>query len=137
MIFLLDTTTVSDLIREQPAIVARLERLPGADDVVTCTTVRGEILHGIFRLPDGRKRRELERKATEILAGFPCEALAPAVADMYADLRVSQEKLELRLDENDLWIAATARHLGATVVTRDADFRHVSGLAVEDWSSPP
>jgi predicted nuclease of predicted toxin-antitoxin system len=38
------------------------------------------------------------------------------------------------LDENDLWIAATARALEAIVVTIDSDFQRVSGLQTEDWT---
>jgi len=41
---------------------------------------------------------------------------------------------ECQLDENDLWIAATARALGAIVVTTDSDFQRVSGLQIEDWT---
>jgi predicted nucleic acid-binding protein len=36
----------------------------------------------------------------------------------------------LSLDENDLWIAATAIALGATLVTRDADFASVESLSI-------
>ena len=34
------------------------------------------------------------------------------------------------LDENDLWIAATALVMNATLVTRDGDFRAIEGLAL-------
>lgn len=34
------------------------------------------------------------------------------------------------LDENDLWIAATAMSIGATLVSRDRDFRGIDGLSV-------
>ena len=38
------------------------------------------------------------------------------------------------LDENDLWIAATAAALAATLVTRDKDFTRVPGLIAGDWT---
>jgi len=38
-------------------------------------------------------------------------------------------------DESDLWIAATARAVGAVLVTRDKDFRRLKQLAVEDWTA--
>jgi predicted nucleic acid-binding protein len=34
------------------------------------------------------------------------------------------------MDENDLWVAATALALGATLVSRDRDFEGVDGLRV-------
>jgi predicted nucleic acid-binding protein len=34
------------------------------------------------------------------------------------------------LDENDLWVAATALALGARLVSRDADFAGIEGLPV-------
>ena len=36
--------------------------------------------------------------------------------------------------ENDLWIAATAIDLGATLVTRDRDFQDIVGLTSLDWT---
>jgi tRNA(fMet)-specific endonuclease VapC len=41
----------------------------------------------------------------------------------------------LTLDENDLWIAATALALGATLISRDNDFQNLEGLKVENWSA--
>jgi predicted nucleic acid-binding protein len=40
----------------------------------------------------------------------------------------------LVLDENDLWIAATALVLGAVLVTRDLDFQAIECLVVESWA---
>jgi tRNA(fMet)-specific endonuclease VapC len=46
--------------------------------------------------------------------------------------------LKTRIGTMDLRIASIARSLNATLVTRNtADFRHVPGLRVEDWTIPP
>jgi len=51
MIFLLDTTAFSDLMREHPKIDASLAGATKTDIVIICTVVRGEIQYGIERLP--------------------------------------------------------------------------------------
>ena len=57
----------------------------------------------------------------------------PAVLD-FEQLRRSK----LNVGSNDLRIAAIARVLRATVVTRNLrDFRRVPDLVCEDWSAPP
>jgi predicted nucleic acid-binding protein len=50
------------------------------------------------------------------------------------DFKATQQSLGLSLDENDLWIAASASAMGCTVISRDADLHHVQGLAVVDWT---
>ena len=45
-------------------------------------------------------------------------------------MKVSQQRRGLPLDENDLWIAATALVLDATLVSRDSDFQAIEGLAL-------
>jgi predicted nucleic acid-binding protein len=42
----------------------------------------------------------------------------------------SQQPRGLSLDENDLWIAATALVLHATLVSRDDDFQATAGLSL-------
>lgn len=44
MIYLLDTNALSDLVREQPKIVARLANLTSLDQTVTCTIALGGVL---------------------------------------------------------------------------------------------
>ena len=53
-----------------------------------------------------------------------------AAGDVYANIKVSQQRRGLPLDENDLWMAATAVALGAILVSRDSDFQGIEGLSV-------
>lgn len=103
----------------------------GVDDrVVICTITRGEILFGLERLAPGRRRTELQRKAVSLFAVLPCEPIPSTAGDQYANVKISQQRRGLPMDENDLWIAATTLAIDATLVSRDSDFRAVEGLAV-------
>lgn len=100
------------------------------DRVVICTITRGEILFGLGRLAQGRRRAELEAKAQKLFAVLPCEPVPPAAGDLYANLKMAQQRRGLPLDENDLWMAATALAINATLVSDDSDFQDVAGLEV-------
>ena len=102
---------------------------PG-DRVVTCTIVRGEILFGIERLPAGRRRTELEETSRQFLTVVRCEPVPELAGDFYAAVKLTRQQRGLALDENDLWVAATALALSATLVSRDRDFNGIDGLAV-------
>jgi predicted nucleic acid-binding protein len=45
-------------------------------------------------------------------------------------VKATQQRRGLPLDENDLWIAATALSREATVVSLDSDFQEIEGLAL-------
>jgi predicted nucleic acid-binding protein len=61
---------------------------------------------------------------------LPCEPIPPAAGDLYALVKIAQQRQSLPLDENDLWMAATALALNAILVSRDSDFQAIEGLAV-------
>jgi predicted nucleic acid-binding protein len=123
--YLLDTNATSALMRADARMASWLSSIGVDDRVAICTIVRGEILFGLERLAP-----ELEGKAGNLFAVLPCEPIPPAAGDQYAHVKVSQQRRGLPLDENDLWIAATALAMGATLVSRDSDFQAVEGLAV-------
>jgi tRNA(fMet)-specific endonuclease VapC len=102
---------------------------PG-DREVTCTIVRGEVLFGIARLPPCRRRTEVEDTGRQFLASVRCEPVPERAGDFYAAVKLTRQQRGLTLDENDLWVAATALALGATLVTRDSDFGDIDGLPV-------
>lgn len=134
MAYLLDTTAFSDLMREHPQMQIRLAALSPDETLSICTVVRGEILHGLGRLPESQRRDDLTVKAARLFDTIPCLSIAESVADHYAEIKLARQRKGLALDENDLWIAATARQSSATLVSRDSDFQRIDGLKVEDWT---
>jgi tRNA(fMet)-specific endonuclease VapC len=77
-----------------------------------------------------RNRSALERFLT------PLEILPfdDAASRHYGDIRVELERRRTPIGPNDLFIAAHARSLAATLVTRNRpEFERVPRLLVEDW----
>jgi len=132
--YLLDTTILSWMLRQHPKVHEKVASLTPTDRLVICSIVRGEVLYGLERLPHGRRRRDLESKVTELFGTLPCEPIPEAAGDHYARIKRETERKGMRLDENDLWIAATAVSLRAVLVTTDSDFQRVSELNIEDWT---
>lgn len=136
MIYLLDTNIISDLMAEDAVTGARLNQLAVTDRVVTCSIAIGELLFGLERMATGKRQNELRERFQQILNGVSCEPVPEIAAMHYAVIKRACQKKGMPRDENDLWIAATALALGATLVTRDSDFQTVDGLIIENWSGP-
>ena len=134
MTYLLDTTTFSALMRRAPKVRARIANLSTGDRAVICTITRGEILYGLTRLPPGKRRQDLEAEATNLFNQLDCLPVPEAAGDHYATIKWAAERQGTPLDENDLWIAATALSLSAVLVSTDSDFQRVTGLKLEDWA---
>lgn len=92
MIYLLDTSACSALMRTDARMSAWLSSIGVDDRVVICTIVRGEILFGLERMPPGRRRTELEEKAAKLFAVLPCEAIPAAAGDQYAIVKAAQQR---------------------------------------------
>lgn len=130
MTYLLDTNAISDLMRASAKLERWLAEMGPGNSLVTCPAVRGEVLHGIARLPAGRRRSDLEDAARVAFVRIPCVPTSCLAGDIYASVKPARQHSGRAMDENDLWIAATALALGATVVSRDGDFVGIDGLAV-------
>ena len=131
--YILDTTTFSLMMKKDPKVLNKMASLSPTDRIVICTIVRGEVRYGLERMPEGKRKRLLEAKATNLFASTPCEPITEMAADLYARVKRETERKGMPLDENDLWIAATALSLGAILVTTDEDFQRIDGLIVENW----
>ena len=130
MTFLLDTSALSSLMRDESRMETWMASIPPQDRLVICTIVRGEILFGLARLATGRRRQDLEARAQGLFRLFDCESIRPEVGDLYASLKLAQQRRGFSLADNDLWIAATAIAIEATLVSLDGDFGRIDGLSL-------
>ena len=129
--YLLDTNAISAVANEPTGIVAqRLSEADGRSGVNPI--IIGELLFGLARRPSTR----LEARITNVLARLEVLPLEPDTAETYARVRAALERAGTPIGPNDLWIAAHALTLGATLVTaNEREFRRVDGLTVENWSA--
>jgi tRNA(fMet)-specific endonuclease VapC len=121
MIYHLDSNVVRDLMDEHSRVKARVAQVSAPDTVAVCAIVRGEVLFGIERLAPGARRDRLLATAAAVFRSIGEAPIPFAAGEGYSRVKRERQRLGLPLDENDLWIAATALALGATLVTRDAD----------------
>ena len=131
MSFLLDTNSWIHYLKQPGSpIRARLQILqPG--DVVTCSIVKAELLHG------AEKYGNRDRRAATIvqaLAPFRSVAFDDDVAVVYARIRHVLKVAGTTIGPYDLQIAAICLLHSFTLVTSNTnEFSRVSGLQCEDW----
>lgn len=127
MKWLLDTNALSELTKPQP-FAALLDWLETNEPETAISAISiGEMVAGIERLPDGKKRRALERALKclrEDYAGNILDFTEGASVE-WGRLVGGAHKQGRKLSVLDSQIEATAIHFGLTVVTRNsADFFH-------------
>ena len=127
---MLDTNTVSYLIHGND----RVERIAFSkhyDDLCISCITEAELLYGLERQPEATKKARSVREFLDRVSSLPWERKEAAC---FGRLRAAMQRAGKSLQPMDMLIAAHAFSLGLTLVTSDAAFRHVPGLAVEDWS---
>ena len=143
-LYTIDTTIFSLLVREHPKVLSRLESLSAEDRVVLCTVVRGEILYGLARLPDGKRKQALMQKVDGVFASIPCEAVAPGAASHYAQIKHEAEEKGTPLDETTCgslrlpWTRARPSQPPTATSSVSKGFRSKTGAPEPDgWMENP
>lgn len=133
MLYMLDTSIVSAVIRQQVDLDARLEQLQRSDWCISVVT-RAELNFGVLRRPGATK---LARLVAGFLDVARCLPFDDAAADELARLRITLESQGLGIGMADEMIAAHALATGAVMVTNNLlNFERVPGLRVENWLRP-
>ena len=127
---MLDTNTLSELIRNpRGALTERLAAL-NPDEVCTSIVVACELRFGARR----KGSDVLTRRVEQLLGTLNVLPLDPPADEHYADIRAALERLGTPIGSHDLFIAAHARSRGLTLVTHNIrEFARVPDLNVEDW----
>jgi predicted nucleic acid-binding protein len=138
-VIVLDTNVISELMRPQPhpQVLAWVDGLDPARVAITAMN-EAEILHGIARLPDGRRKQGLQQCWDELVAEIFAGRVWPfssEVAHWYADLLSARERLARPMATADAVIAATVLAHGAQLATRDlADFADLGLDLINPWA---
>ncbi|KRV65671.1 type II toxin-antitoxin system VapC family toxin [Pseudomonas citronellolis] len=129
---LLDTNVLSELMRPKPdpAVVAWLDA-QSVDDLHICAITVAEILYGIARMPDGKRKQALHDLALAMFEEDFSGSILPFDTDAavhYAELVAASEARGKIADMADGQIAAIARLNGAQIATRNV--RHFESFGV-------
>ena len=133
MRYLLDTDTLSNLLRPSPSphLVQQLALTP-QDEQATSTITAGELYFGAWRRRPGGSNLLERIEAT--LANTTVLAFDTGAARVYGELRAELERLGTPIGDADTRIAAIALVHDLTVVTANVrHFERVPGLPVENW----
>jgi predicted nucleic acid-binding protein len=121
--WLLDTNIISELRRPRPeAKVVAFIRAQPLDALFISVVTLAEIRFGIELLPDAARRAALTDWLTHKVRPMFEQRALPVSEDVIVKWRLMVEdgrKAGHTFSQPDLFIAATARHHGLTIVSRD------------------
>ena len=129
--YMLDTNTVSHLMRQHPAVVQRVVATSMALLCVSAITA-GELLFGLAKRPAATR---LHLAVREFLRRVDVLAWDNAVATRYGLLRADMQNRGSTLAPVDLLIAAHSLNAGTVLVANDQAFGQVTNLDVQDWTA--
>ncbi len=127
---MLDADALSELIRDPRGTQAGRLSTRDPDSLCTSIVAACELRFGA-RL---KGSAALTMRVDQLLQALPVLPLDAPVDAHYADIRAALQRDGTPIGSHDLFIAAHARALGMTLVTRNLrEFKRVSGLRIEDW----
>ena len=129
--YMLDTNTVSYLLKGHPAVVRRVVETPMSALCISAIT-EGELLFGLVKRPEAKR---LQVAVQEFLRRVDVLPWNSAVADFYGISRVDLEKQGKTLAPLDLLIASHALETDAVLVSSDKAFSQLATLRIEDWAN--
>jgi tRNA(fMet)-specific endonuclease VapC len=128
--YLLDSNSMSDLIRHPDGKVARRFAVVGEPVVCTSIVVACELRFGAAK----KGSSEFSIRIDQLLASFNVLPLDREADRHYAEIRTDLSRKGQPIGSNDLLIAAHTLALDLILVTDNVDeFARVPGLAIENW----
>ena len=114
----LDTTVASMMLNQNPLLAFYYAHLLNASWLISFQTV-AEVRFGALKANWGTARQQ---QLEVFLQRFQVIPYTDSLATLWAEIRLDAERVGLRLEAGDAWIAATARLLNAPLLTHDKDF---------------
>jgi tRNA(fMet)-specific endonuclease VapC len=129
-LYLLDTNTVSYLIKRHPQVTQHLLAVPMHSVCISAITA-GELAFGLAKRPEAVALKAAVNEFLRRVEVLPWDA---AVAQTYGALRAQMQSKGKPLAALDMQIAAHAVHMKATLISSDKAFSKIAGLNTVDWT---
>lgn len=127
---MLDTNTVSHLLKKHPAVAQRLVAVPITSLCISAIT-QGELLFGLAKRPEATALHAAVRQFLLRVDVLPWDA---TTAEVYGPARAATQRTGKVLAPMDLLIGTHALTINAVLVTNDQAFAQLPGLRIEDWT---
>ncbi len=125
--FLIDTSIVIDVLKNKVEVATRINEL---EMFSINAIVYGELLTGVH----GSINQVKQLAAINTFIGnSKVFQIDSRTADYFGQLYTMLQRKGKLIPSNDIWIAASAKQHGLTLITKDKHFAEVKGLDVEFW----
>jgi tRNA(fMet)-specific endonuclease VapC len=128
---LLDTNVLSDFVRGDARVQARL-RAEAPTDIAVSTITAMEIEYGLQLVP--ARRKSIAPVMDALFASTALLAFSPEDARAAASVRATLRRRGVPIGPYDVLLAGCALARGLVLVTANvAEFERVAALSVENW----
>ena len=132
MAYLFDTDTIIFALRKDRSVLIKFEENKNIPISISMITY-AELIFGAKRSQNEQKNMIKVRHIREL---YPIEELNEGVMEIFANIKATMFNQGMRIEDMDLFIAATAIYNDLTLVTNNTKhFEKVPYLKLENWKS--
>lgn len=130
MAYLIDTDIIIFALRGDKTVLAKFEENKNIPISISMITY-AELVFGAKRSQNKRTNMLKVHRIREI---YPVEELNIGIMELFADIKANMYPKAMRIEDMDLFIAATAIYNDLTLVTNNTKhFKNIPLLKLENW----
>ena len=132
MAYLIDTDIIIFALRGDKTVLAKFEENKNIPISISLITY-AELVFGAKRSGNEQKNMLKVNRICEI---YPVEELNVGIMELFADIKAKMYSKAMRIEDVDLFIAATAIYNDLTLVTNNTKhFKNIPLLKLENWKT--
>ena len=132
MAYLIDTDIIIFALRGDKTVLAKFEENKNIPISISLNTY-AELVFGAKRSGNEQKNMLKVNRIREI---YPVEELNIGIMELFADIKANMYSKAIKIEDMDLFIAATAIYNDLTLVTNNTKhFRNIPLLKLENWKT--
>ena len=132
MAYLIDTDIIIFALRGDKTVLAKFEENKNIPISISMITY-AELVFGAKRSQNERTNMLKVNRIREI---YPVEELNIGIMELFADIKANMYSKAKRIEDMDLFIAATAIYNDLTLVTNNTKhFKNIPLLKLENWKT--